>query len=282
MSDLKKLQGTWHITNLETDGKLMPPEAFQGSQIIVHDNKFTSIVIGSRYEGIMEIDESKKPKAFDLVFTAGPQKDTRNLGIYKLVGDSWTICLAMQGGKRPRKFATEAGTGFALETLERNPGSKLSNRDIGFQNYPITQLPNYPFQNRTPHTPEEETIPANGVATPIEGEWTMISGIFNGKPLDPGMVKFCKRITRGNTTIVLAGPQTMLKARFTLGTSQSDAIDYVNLHGNNKGKSQQGIFELKGNELKICIASPGKSRPTNFSSKPGDGRNYTVWRLEKK
>ncbi|HEV2988657.1 MAG TPA: TIGR03067 domain-containing protein, partial [Candidatus Angelobacter sp.] len=105
-SDLKKLQGTWHINSLETDGQEMPPEAFRGSQIIVHENKFTSTGMGFRYEGIMEIDESKKPKAFDLVFTAGPQKDTRNLGIYTLTGDSWTICLAMQGGKRPRKFAT--------------------------------------------------------------------------------------------------------------------------------------------------------------------------------
>jgi uncharacterized protein (TIGR03067 family) len=96
------------------------------------------------------------------------------------------------------------------------------------------------------------------------------------------MVKFCKRITRGNVTTVVAGPQTMLKARFTLGTSQADAIDYVNLHGSNKGKPQHGIFERTGNELKICISPPGKPRPADFSSKPGDGRNYTVWRFEKK
>jgi uncharacterized protein (TIGR03067 family) len=265
MSDLKKLQGAWHITSLETDGQEMPPEAFQGSQIIVHDNKFTFVGMNSRYEGIMEIDESKKPKAFDLVFTAGPQKGTRNLGIYSLAGDSWTICLAMQGGKRPRKFATEAGTGFVLETLERKPNVKPR-----------------ATKSARPAPAEERTTREDGAPTPIEGEWAMISGVFNGKPLDASMVKFCKRITRGNTTTVLAGPQTMLKATFTLGISQADAIDYVNLHGSNKGKPQQGIFELKGSELKICISPPGKSRPTDFSSKPGDGRNYTAWRFEKK
>src|SRR5689334_8949013 len=94
-SDLKNLQGAWRITSLETDGEEMPPESFQGAQIIIHGDKFTSVGMGFEYEGAMVIDESKKTKAFDLVFTAGPQKGTRNLGIYKLTGDSWTICLAM-------------------------------------------------------------------------------------------------------------------------------------------------------------------------------------------
>jgi uncharacterized protein (TIGR03067 family) len=265
-SDLKNLQGAWHITSLETDGQEMPPESFQGAQIVVHANKFTSIGMGASYEGTLEIDESKKPKTFDLVFTSGPQKGTRNLGIYSLTGDSWTICLAMQGTRRPRKFATEAGTGFALETLERKPNVK----------------PRATKSARRSAPAKETTTPDDGAATPIEGEWAMVSGIFNGKALDPSMVKFCKRITRGNVTTVVAGPQTMLKARFTLGTSQADAIDYVNLHGSNKGKPQHGIFERTGNELKICISPPGKPRPADFSSKPGDGRNYTVWRFEKK
>jgi uncharacterized protein (TIGR03067 family) len=72
----------------------------------------------------------------------------------------------------------------------------------------------------------------------------------------------------------------MLKAQFTLDTSKDpNAIDYVNLHGGNKGKSQLGIFELSGKELKICISAPGKPRPADFSSKRGDGRNYTSWQL---
>jgi uncharacterized protein (TIGR03067 family) len=261
-SDLKKLQGVWHITALETDGHKMPPVSFQGSQIIIKDNQFTSIAMSAMYEGTIEVDEYKKPKAFDLVFTAGPQKGARNLGIYKLTRGSWTICLAMQGTRRPREFATKAHQGIALETLKRKPTAKPR----------ATQ----------PAAPEEATI-GEGAATELEGEWAMISAVFNGQPLDPSMVKFCKRVTRGNVTTVLAGPQTMLKARFTLDISRNrNAIDYVNLHGGNKGKSQKGIFELTGKELKICVSPPGKPRPEDFSSKRGDGRNYTVWQLDKK
>ena len=264
--DLKKLQGVWHIIALETDGQKMPPAAFQDSQIIIKDKNFTSIAMGATYGGKMEINESKKPKTFDLVFNAGPQKGTRNLGIYKLKADSWTICLAMQGTERPGKFATQAGTGIALETLKRKPNAK-------------------PRATKAAPRPaaSEEDIMAQDAATEIEGEWAMTSAVFNGQPLDPMMVKFCKRVTRGNVTTVLAGPQIMLKAQFTLDPSKNpNAIDYKNLHGGNKGKSQLGIFEHRGKELKICVSAPGNPRPTDFSSKPGDGRNYTVWRLDKK
>ncbi len=233
---------------------------------MIKGDKFTSIGMGATYEGKMELDDSKKPKTFDLIFTSGPQKGTRNSGIYKLTSSSWTICLATQGTERPRKFASRPGTGIALETLERKPPAKPRVAKVARQAAPI----------------EEHAI-GDGTATEIEGEWAMLSGVFNGQPLQPDWVKFCKRVTRGAVTTVVAGPQTMLKARFALDTSQTpNAIDYVNLHGSNKGKSQLGIFERQHHELKICVSAPGKPRPKDFSSKRGDGRNYTVWKFEKK
>ncbi len=265
-SDLKKFQGVWHITSLETNGQKMPPATFKGAQIIIRGDQFTSIGMGAAYEGKLEFDDSKKPKTFDLIFTAGPQQGTRNLGIYKLTGSSWTICLATQGTERPRKFATQAGTGVALETLQRKPPAQPHATKAASRTVPL----------------EDDAI-SHGAATEIEGEWGMLAGIFNGQPLQPDSVKFCKRVTRGNVTTVMAGPQTMLKARFELDLSKTpNAIDYLNLHGSNKTKSQLGIFERHGNELSICVSAPGKPRPNEFSSKRGDGRNYTVWKLEKK
>jgi uncharacterized protein (TIGR03067 family) len=115
--------------------------------------------------------------------------------------------------------------------------------------------------------------------TPLEGEWTMVSGVLDGSSLDKGMVSWCKRITRGDVTSVVAGPQVIVKARFTLDQSvRPHAIDYLNLAGANTGKSQAGIFELSGDTLKVCMAAPGDPRPADFSSKPRDGRSYTTWR----
>ena len=42
------------------------------------------------------------------------------------------------------------------------------------------------------------------------------------------------------------------------------------------------ILDLSGDTLRICMAAPGKPRPTDFFSKAGDGRSYTTWRLTKK
>jgi len=107
----------------------------------------------------------------------------------------------------------------------------------------------------------------------------MVAGVLNGAALGQDLVKWCQRITRGDVTSVVAGPQVMLKARFTLDYSKKpSAIDYVNLEGTNKGKPQAGIFELSGETLSICMAAPGRPRPGHFSSKAGDGRSYTAWR----
>ena len=107
----------------------------------------------------------------------------------------------------------------------------------------------------------------------------MISAVFNGAPMEESAVKWCKRLTRGDLTSVVAGPQVFLKAKFKLDTAATPGhIDYVNLEGPAKGKSQSGIFELIDGVLKICMSAPGQRRPEEFSSKSGDGRSYTVWR----
>ena len=111
----------------------------------------------------------------------------------------------------------------------------------------------------------------------------MVSAVLNGAAMNEAMVKWCRRITRGNVTMVVAGPQVFVNATFELDNSRKPhAIDYVNLEGASKGKSQAGIFELIRDSLKICMSAPGKPRPVDFSSKIGDGRSYTAWRLVKK
>jgi uncharacterized protein (TIGR03067 family) len=71
----------------------------------------------------------------------------------------------------------------------------------------------------------------------------------------------------------------MLKVEFTFDHSTSPpSIDYLNLHGPNKGKRQQGIYRFEGDVLTVCIAAPGAARPDELASVPGDGRTLTVWK----
>ena len=228
--------------------------------------------MGGTYGGTIEIDETRKPKAFDLVFTKGHASGIRNVGIYKFEGDRWIICLATRGPTRPRNFATAADSGIALETLERSgvnaPKTKDRSRSRG------------PSAKKAARA-EVPTIDDASVATPteIEGEWAMTEGVFNGQSMPESMVQWAKRITRGSVTSVVAGGQVMLKANFTIGDTENPRnIDYVNIEGPNRGKTQAGIFELSGDSLRICMSAPGKPRPGEFESKPGDNRSYTAWR----
>jgi uncharacterized protein (TIGR03067 family) len=268
-SDLDRIQGTWRVVSLETDGQTMSPEALDGARIVVKGDSFTSTAMGATYEGTVLMRAGKAPKAFDLLFTAGPEKGNRNPGIYKLDGPRWTICLATLGTIRPKRFATRSGSGIALETLVRDDGARASARK------PSRARKRPAARPATTRPPAE-----SGAPTELEGEWAMVSGVFSGKALDPSLVKWCKRITRGGVTSVVAGPQTMLKATFVLESGgRHAAIEYLNLEGASAGKRQAGIYELNGDTLKVCMSAPGKTAPSDFSSKSGDGRSYTTWRL---
>ncbi len=267
VSDLDRLQGTWHITALEMDGRAASAPEFDGATIVISGKTFRSTMTGATYDGTIRLDAAKSPKTFDLIFTTGPQKGTTNPGIYKLGAETWTICLAMRGKARPKTFATKPETGLVLETLGRAaaPAAKRPARSAA------APRASKPATAAAPNAP--------GTPTEIEGEWKMTKGVFNGAPLAEAMVAYCTRITRGDVTRIVAGPQEMLHAKFTLDPAQSPrAIDYVNLAGSNKGKAQAGIYTREGNELTISMAAPGKPRPKDLSTAKGDGRTLTVWR----
>jgi hypothetical protein len=48
-------------------------------------------------------------------------------------------------------------------------------------------------------------------------------------------------------------------------------IDYDMTGGFTKGEKQLGIYEVDRDTFKSCFGEPGAERPTDFTSKPGDG-----------
>ena len=117
--ELEKLQGEWNVVFLEVDGLTPAWNVFAGAKIVVQGEQFTSLGMGATYEGTLELDTSREPKALRMKFTSGPEKGNTNAGIYELDGDRWRICLALTGGPPPTEFATAPGSGRALETLNR-------------------------------------------------------------------------------------------------------------------------------------------------------------------
>jgi len=106
----------------------------------------------------------------------------------------------------------------------------------------------------------------------LQGEWTMVSGSRDGQAIPEEFLKGSKRVAKENETTVIVGGQLVMKAKFTLEpSSKPKTIDYAVTDGPNKGKTQLGIYELSGDQVKFCFSVPGGDRPTEFGTKPGDG-----------
>ncbi len=276
-SDLDTLQGTWRVTTVETEGAVVSPMGFENATITIRGETFVSRGMGDDYAGTIEVFRGTKPRAFDLHFTQGPPAGRKNLGIYKLDGDRWTICLATRGDDRPKRFATRADSGHALETLQREGTASAASAAIAAPSSTDTTKAAKTPKSRNRARPQAVDAAAREPSE-IDGEWAMVSAVLNGVSLAPDMVKWCTRITRDGVTRIAAGPQTMLDARFTLDRSHTPAhIEYVNRSGANKGTAQSGIYELAGRSLRICMGAPGDARPAEFASAKGDARSFTTW-----
>jgi len=252
------LEGSWNVMTLEVDGQPMASGMLAGARIVVEGDRFQSLGMGEVYEGKVKVDSSASPKAIDMTFTKGPEKGNTSLGIYELDGDDWRLCLTMRGGTRPKTFATAPGTGLALETLKRGAAPAAV------------------------EAAAEEPAGA-GAPTELEGEWSMVSGFMDGQAADASMVKYGKRVTRGNETVVKFGPQVFIRATFTLDAGKSPReIDLVHSQGMHKGKTQLGIYECDGQFFRYCASTPGQPRPTDFEARKGDGKTIAVWKLEKR
>jgi uncharacterized protein (TIGR03067 family) len=120
--DLERLQGAWVMESLEIDGEQVPAEKLAGTTLTMSGNKYIVTVKGKMHETVITLDPAKKPKAIDMVFAEGPNKDKVHRGIYDLQGDTFKICRG-QGpeAERPTEFATEASSGKFIVVWKRAP-----------------------------------------------------------------------------------------------------------------------------------------------------------------
>jgi uncharacterized protein (TIGR03067 family) len=254
--DRELLQGTWAVATLEINGRAM----VAGSQIILKGDAFTTRSMGAEYEGTFRLDEAKSPKTIDMTFTKGPEKGNTALGIYKLDGDVWTICLTITAKVRPTKFETAQGSGLALESLKR------AATDQKVEAAPQPRL-------------AQASDAAKKELERFAGEWTMVSGTIGGQPMPEAMLRTMQREVKGTEVTVTMNGQVYFKATLTLDPAKSPrTIDYTMTEGMTKGKTQLGIYEWEDGTLRFSFASPGKDRPADFTSKADDGRTVSVWK----
>lgn len=118
--DLKKLEGDWKFTTWVSNGNDLPQELLEIAKWSVKGDKYTFEMGENKEEGTIKLDSAKKPAKIDLDIKDGNDKGKAQPGIYKIEGDTITICLARPGNKdRPTEFSGKGEDGHILVTIKR-------------------------------------------------------------------------------------------------------------------------------------------------------------------
>jgi uncharacterized protein (TIGR03067 family) len=252
--ELLKFEGNWRVVSLEIEGMKLPEEQVKqmAARLILKGDQFTFKDAAATYKGNFRVDPTTKPKQLDLMFTEGPEKGKTSEGIYVLEGDTYKICIGLNGKGRPTEFVSKPGSGHALEVLKREQKVSL-----------------------------EEAVKEDRKT--LAGTWQAVSYELDGKKAPADDLKDVQLVVdaEGKATAKRAG-QTFIAGTTKIDpTKEPKTIDVSYLEGDIKRQTALGIYEVKGDTLRICRAAPAKDRPTEFSSKPGSGHTLMVYKRAK-
>lgn len=105
--DLKALVGKWKVEKAELGGQDAMSFAKDVKLELLDGGKYKLDLLGQKDEGTFTVDPSKSPKEMDIKGTDGPNKGKTIKCIYKIDGDTATLCYELGGDGRPTKFETK-------------------------------------------------------------------------------------------------------------------------------------------------------------------------------
>ena len=106
---LKKLEGTYTVVSAVKSGDKLPEEEAKKMKVVIAGDKLTiSMGEGQSETAGIKVDPSKTPAWIDIIPPGNPGKDEPVAGIYKLEGDTLTICFNKGESKEhPKDFSGE-------------------------------------------------------------------------------------------------------------------------------------------------------------------------------
>ncbi len=117
----------------------------------------------------------------------------------------------------------------------------------------------------------------------FQGNWQLTSVERDGKKTPQEEAKKIKLTIQGNKFILRKDAEIISEGTMTLDpTKKPKELEETITTAPNKGKIYLAIYEIDEEHHKICFGAVGKARPTAFSSMPGSGQLFQVWKREKK
>jgi uncharacterized protein (TIGR03067 family) len=112
--ELDKLQGEWTMVSLEQKGKKAPEDMVKRYRLTIKGDQWAVSIDGMAGSVItFKIDPAKSPREIDMVLKMG-DRESVSKGIYKLEGDTLTLCRTVGDVARPKEFKTTAEAGVLV------------------------------------------------------------------------------------------------------------------------------------------------------------------------
>lgn len=114
----------------------------------------------------------------------------------------------------------------------------------------------------------------------LQGTWTYSKLEVDGKAI-PGELLGRSRLEIQGVHFMQTDGSITYRGTFKLDASQSPkTIDLTFTEGPEKGNNAHGIYEIQGDEWRLCLPLGKQPRPTEFATKPGSG--YALQSLKRK
>jgi RNA polymerase sigma-70 factor (ECF subfamily) len=136
-----------------------------------------------------------------------------------------------------------------------------------------------------PENPADQVVadPALEGVPGLDGEWRLIAVEINGKRRaeeDTPDLRGTRFVFQGES-LSIGGPPGLTRdrrKRCTFDSSRlSGQMDMTSLDGKESGQTHACLYELVQDRLTICVPDkPDAERPTDFSTRPGDGRTVFI------
>ena len=118
--EMAQLEGEWEMVSGSANGVAMPDEQVKAARRIAKNGETTMRVGGLLFmKAKFTIDPTKSPKAIDYDMIDGFTKGKKQLGIYKLDGDTATFCFGAPGKARPDDFTSKPSSERTLSVWKR-------------------------------------------------------------------------------------------------------------------------------------------------------------------
>jgi uncharacterized protein (TIGR03067 family) len=116
------LEGDWQLQSVEINTQALPEDKLQSGRLVVRGERYSLTLDQSRVEMTLKLLAGTRPSAMDLTVAEGEDKGKTFHAIYKLEGNTLTVCRSIHPDQpRPSEFGTKPDTGLMLVVWKRIP-----------------------------------------------------------------------------------------------------------------------------------------------------------------